>query len=166
VNLLVACARGRYDVFMRTKRARCWHGWPARSSAYPIIYDMHSSLPLQITDWKFSTRPSVIALFRWVERLSVRGACAVVAISPAVARAANLAGPDTPCVVLANHFVVDQVVPPPNEIAAVRPRYNIPLERKLVLYTGSFVALQALDLLLEAIPEVLASGPQQRHFCW
>ena len=38
-----------------------------------------------------ASRRSVVALFRWIERLCVRGACAVVAISPAVARAARSA---------------------------------------------------------------------------
>src|SRR6185312_11603158 len=59
---------------------------------------------------------------------------------------------------LANHFEGPQVVAS-DEIAAVRTRHDIPLERKLVVYAGSFVALQALDLLLDAIPEVLASVP-------
>jgi len=59
---------------------------------------------------------------------------------------------------LANHFEGAQVVAS-DEIAAVRTRHNIPLERKLVVYTGSFVALQALDLLLDAIPTVLERVP-------
>ena len=41
------------------------------------------------TDWKFSHSPRVVDLFRWIEKVSVRGACAVVAISPAVERAAK-----------------------------------------------------------------------------
>ena len=158
VNLLFRLCRTHYDVLYAHEEGALLARLAGALFRVPYIYDMHSSLPLQITDWKFSNRPSIIALFRWVEHLSVRGACAVVAISPAVARAANLAGPDTPCVVLANQLTVDHAAGP-EEIAAVRTRYQIPLERKVVLYAGSFVALQALDLLLEAIPGVLASVP-------
>jgi glycosyltransferase involved in cell wall biosynthesis len=61
-------------------------------------------------------------------------------------------------VLLANHFRMGSV-PPAEEVAAVRARHGIPLERKLVVYAGSFVALQALDLLLDAIPLVLAQVP-------
>jgi len=61
-------------------------------------------------------------------------------------------------VLLANHFEVGEAVPA-EEIAAVRTRHNIALERKLVVYAGSFVALQALDLLLDAVPGVLAAVP-------
>ena len=158
VNLLTHLSRHRYDVLYAHEEGALLARLAGAIFRIPYIYDMHSSLPLQITDWKFSNRTSVIAAFRWVEQVSVRGACAVVAISPAVARAARTAGPDTPCVLLANHFEVGQVVPG-EEVAAIRTRHKIPLERKLVLYTGSFVALQALDLLLEAVPHVLAAVP-------
>jgi glycosyltransferase involved in cell wall biosynthesis len=158
INLLARLCRQRYDVLYAHEEGALLARLAGAIFRIPYIYDMHSSLPLQITDWKFSSRSSVIAAFRWVERLSVRGACAVVAISPAVARAACSAGPDTPCVLLANHFEVAQVVSR-DEVAAVRTRHGIALERKLVVYAGSFVALQALDLLLDAIPDVLAAVP-------
>jgi len=158
VSLLAHLTRRRYDVLYAHEEGALLARLAGAIFRIPYIYDMHSSLPLQITDWKFSSRASVIAAFRLVERMCVRGACAVVAISPAVARAARHAGPDTPCVLLANHFEGGQVVAT-DEIAAVRTRHNIPLERKLVVYTGSFVALQALDLLLDAIPTVLERVP-------
>jgi glycosyltransferase involved in cell wall biosynthesis len=157
-NLLAHLTRHRYDVLYAHEEGALLARVAGAIFRIPYIYDMHSSLPLQITDWKFSSSASVIAVFRWVESLSVRGACAVVAISPAVAKAARSAGPDTPCVLLANHFEMGQAVPH-EEVAAVRPRYGIPLERKLVVYAGSFVALQALDLLLEAVPGVLTAVP-------
>lgn len=158
VNLLAHLFRRRYDVLYAHEEGALLARLAGAIFRVPYIYDMHSSLPLQITDWKFSNRPSVIAAFRWVERLSVRGACAVVAISPAIARAARSVGPDTPCVLLANHFEVGRAVAP-EEVAAVRTRHGIALEHKLVVYAGSFVALQALDLLLDAIPQVLARVP-------
>jgi len=158
ISLLAHLTRRRYDVLYAHEEGALLARLAGAIFRIPYIYDMHSSLPLQITDWKFSTRRSVIAAFRWVERVSVRGACAVVAISPAVERAARSASPATPWVLLANHFEVGEAVPA-EEIAAVRTRHNIALERKLVVYAGSFVALQALDLLLDAVPGVLAAVP-------
>jgi glycosyltransferase involved in cell wall biosynthesis len=158
INLLIHLCRRRYDVLYAHEEGALLARLAGAIFRIPYIYDMHSSLPLQITDWKFSRRPSVIAAFRWVERLSVRGACAVVAISPAVARAAISAGPTTPCVLLANHFERGRAAPP-EEVAAVRTRHAIAPERKLVVYAGSFVALQALDLLVDAIPAVLTQVP-------
>ena len=124
----------------------------------PYIYDMHSSLPLQITDWKFSASQRVIGFFRWVEKVSIRNARAVVAISPAVARVAREVDPQVPIITIINHFEIGGAADAA-AAAAVRARYGVAADRKIVLYTGSFVALQALDMLVEAVPRVLQAAP-------
>jgi glycosyltransferase involved in cell wall biosynthesis len=60
--------------------------------------------------------------------------------------------------VIVNHFETSNDVTT-EETANLRAKYGIGPQHKLVLYTGSFVALQALDLLLEAVPKVLARVP-------
>src|SRR6185312_10862284 len=77
------CVR-RYDLLYAHEEGALLAKLAGALFRIPYVYDMHSSLPLQITDWKFSRRRSVIGLFRWIEKLCLRGACAVVAISPAV----------------------------------------------------------------------------------
>ena len=124
----------------------------------PYVYDMHSSLPLQITDWKFSASRRVIGFFRWVEKVCVRGARAVIAISPAVARVAREVDPQVPIITIINHFEIDGASDV-GAAAEIRARYGIAAHRKVVLYTGSFVALQALDLLIDAVPSVLRDAP-------
>jgi glycosyltransferase involved in cell wall biosynthesis len=158
INLVARLCRRRYDVLYAHEEGALLARLAGAVFRTPYIYDMHSSLPMQITDWKFSTRRSVIAAFRWVEQMSVRGACAVVAISPAVARAAKRVCPDARCVIIVNHFDLEQTVRA-EDVAAVRTRHAISADRKIVLYTGSFVALQALDLLLESVPQVVAAVP-------
>ena len=119
----------------------------------PYVYDMHSSLPRQIREWGFSKKQWVVSLFSWVERVSVRGARVVVAISPAVEQVARAVKPDAAVVVIVNHYD-----PPPGSDAlsgtAVRERHGIAPSAKLVVYTGSFVPLQALDMLVAAAPIV------------
>jgi glycosyltransferase involved in cell wall biosynthesis len=159
VNLLARLCARRYDLLYAHEEGALLAKLAGAIFRIPYVYDMHSSLPLQVTDWKFSHRPSIINAFRWVERQSVRGACAVVAISPAVELAARRVDPAARCVVLVNHFDLGTQAAPA-EVAAVRPRYGIGADRRLVLYTGSFVALQALDLLLEAVPAVLRAVPK------
>ncbi|HEX4268818.1 MAG TPA: glycosyltransferase [Steroidobacteraceae bacterium] len=160
-SLIGRLCRQRYDALYAHEEAALFARIAGALFRIPYVYDMHSSLPLQITDWKFSRRRWVVALFRLVERLSVRGACAVVAISPAVARAARHAGPDALCVVLTNYFEAGETVDS-RDREAIRARHGVGAEEKLIVYTGSFVALQALDLLLEAAPHVLAAVPQAR----
>ena len=83
----------------------------------------------------------------------------MVAISPAVERAARSVCPTARCVVIVNHFETSNDVSA-DEAANLRTKYGIGPQHKLVLYTGSFVALQALDLLLESVPRVLARVPE------
>lgn len=160
-SLVGRLCRQRYDALYAHEEAALLARVAGALFRIPYIYDMHSSLPLQITDWKFSRRRSVVAFFRWVERLSVSGACAVVAISPAVARAARHAWPDALCIVLTNYFEAGEVAQG-GDREGIRARHRIEPQEKLIVYTGSFVALQALDLLLEAAPRVLAAIPQAR----
>ncbi|MGH8319814.1 MAG: glycosyltransferase [Steroidobacteraceae bacterium] len=159
-SLIGRLCRERYDALYAHEEAALLARVAGAVFRIPYVYDMHSSLPLQITDWKFSRRRSVVALFRWVERLSVSGACAVVAISPAVARAARSAWPEARCVELTNYFEPEN--PEGRDGAAIRARHGVGADEKLIVYTGSFVALQALDLLLEAVPRVLAAVPSAR----
>jgi glycosyltransferase involved in cell wall biosynthesis len=161
VRLIGRLCRERYDVLYAHEEAALLARLAGAMFAIPYVYDMHSSLPLQITEWNFSRNRAVVGLFRWIERICVRGACAVVAISPAVARAARDAGAQGHCVVLTNHFELERQ-PSAAEIAAVRNRHGIAQDAKLVVYTGSFVALQSLDLLIEAVPRVLHSVPEAR----
>lgn len=161
VSLIGRLCRQRYDALYAHEEAALLARVAGALFRTPLVYDMHSSLPLQITDWQFSRSRWVIAVFAWVERICVSGACAIVAISPAVARAARRACPDALCVVLTNYFEPEERVQS-RDTAAIRARHGVGPREKLIVYTGSFVALQALDLLLEAFPRVLASVPDAR----
>ena len=160
-SLIGRLCRERYDALYAHEEAALLARIAGALFRVPYVYDMHSSLPLQITDWKFSRSPAVVALFRWVERLCVSGACAVVAISPAVARAARRAWPDGLCIVLTNYFELEET-PASHERETIRARHGVAPDEKLIVYTGSFVELQALDLLIEAFPRVLAQVPRAR----
>ena len=160
-SLIGRLSRQRYDALYAHEEAALLARIAGALFRIPYVYDMHSSLPLQITDWKFSRSRSVVALFRWVERVCVSGACAVVAISPAVARAARRAWPDALCIVLTNYFEPEQA-PDGEDREAIRARHGVGPQEKLIVYTGSFVALQALDLLLEAFRVALAAVPAAR----
>ena len=160
-SLIGRLCRERYDALYAHEEAALLARIAGALFRIPYVYDMHSSLPLQITEWQFSRRRWVVALFRRIERLCVSGACAVVAISPAVARAARDACPDALCVVLTNYFEPESRGDR-RDRAAIRARYGVAANEKLIVYAGSFVALQALDLLLEAAPRVLAAVPNAR----
>lgn len=154
VKLLGLLARRRYDLLYAHEEGGFIAALVAPLARRPLIYDMHSSLPLQIKDWKFSSRASVVRLFEWVERFTLARSVAAVAISPAVAEAARRARPGMPVEVIVNRFA-QEARAGAAEGARVREELGLLPEHRVALYTGSFVALQALELLLEAVPGVL-----------
>jgi glycosyltransferase involved in cell wall biosynthesis len=157
-NLMYRMARSRYDALYAHEEGAFLArivGWVTRT---PYVYDMHSSLPRQIREWGFSRRQWVVNLFAWVEAFCVRGARVVVAISPAVAQVARAVGPAVPVIVIVNHY---ELPTGPGSLTGpeVRARHGIDPSAKLVVYTGSFVPLQALDMLIAAAPQISARVP-------
>ena len=161
LTLIGRLARGRYDVVYAHEEGGFLGALVAPLFGVPLVYDLHSSLPLQIRDWGFSNREWVVDLFRFVERFTLRRAVAAVSISPGVTRAALDAWPQAKVVTILNRFELD-VQAAAAEGVRLRRELGLSPEDKLVLYTGSFVPLQALDLLIDAVPFVRDAAPEAR----
>ena len=161
LTLLGILLRKRYNLIYAHEEGGFIAAWFGPVFRIPYIYDMHSSLPLQIKDWNFSKSEWVVGLFEWVERVTIRRARAVVSIAPGVTEAARKAVPEAKIVQILNRFSLDEVAGPEDR-ARIRTEFGIEPQHKLVLYTGSFVPLQALDLMIEAVPEIAAKEPDAR----
>jgi glycosyltransferase involved in cell wall biosynthesis len=154
-------ASRRYDLVYTHEEAGFLAALVCPLLRVPFVYDMHSSLPLQIRDWGFSNLEAVVALFRFVERFTLKRARAVVAISPGVAAAAHASWPQARVVTILNRFALASKA---SAVEGRRLRQGLGLdpEHRVVLYAGTFVPLQALDLLVDAIPSVVARCPEAR----
>ena len=161
ISLVYRLTRSRYDLLYAHEEGGFLGALVAPLFRVPLVYDMHSSLPLQIRDWGFSRLEAVVSLFRWVERFTLKRTCAAVAISPGVRDAALEAWPEATVVMILNRFAAEKNASP-EEGRRLRSEIGLEPAHKLVLYTGSFVPLQALDLLVEAIPRVVARAPEAR----
>jgi glycosyltransferase involved in cell wall biosynthesis len=161
LNLIFRLMRRRYDALYAHEEAAFLARIVGGLFRTPYVYDMHSSLPRQIRDWNFSRKKWVVSLFAWVEAFCVRGARVIVAISPAVEQVAREVRPDAPVVVIVNQYETPAAAAGFDGPAA-RARHGIDPNAKLVVYAGSFVALQALDLLIAAVPIVRAKVPDVR----
>lgn len=159
--LLGRLARRRYDVLYTHEEAGFIAALVCPLLRIPFVYDMHSSLPLQIRDWGFSDLEAVVAIFRFVERFTLKRARVAVAISPGVAAAARSSWPGARVVTILNRFELGAHATPA-EGRRVRESLGLAPDHRVVLYTGSFVALQALDLLVDAVPAVASRCPTVR----
>jgi glycosyltransferase involved in cell wall biosynthesis len=127
----------------------------------PHLYDMHSSLPQQISNFGHANQRWMARVFDWLERIMLRRSKVVIVICPQledVVREVNAAVP----VVLIENAMGSGDAPTPGSGKAVRERLNMDPGTPMVLYPGTFEAYQGFDLLFAAMPMVIEKRPDVR----
>lgn len=128
----------------------------------PFVYDMHSSLPQQLVNFEFTRSRVLHRLFELLEDRVLRRAEAVVTISPSLADYALERMPDPD-----SHFLIENSLVDPVRLAGAgrdaweddAGRVELPRDRPVVAYIGTFESYQGLDLLLPALAEVRRRRP-------
>jgi len=126
----------------------------------PHLYDMHSSLPQQLTNFSFSRSRLLTRVLAWLERLVIRRSRVVIVICPQLEEHVLRLEPAARTVLIENAPGSTDVAQADG--AAIRRQLGLEAEQPIVLYTGTFEAYQGLDLLLAAAPHVLAAQPTAR----
>jgi len=127
----------------------------------PHLYDMHSSLPQQLTNFAFSRSRLLHGAFSWMERFVIRRSRAVIVICQHLEDTVRAIEPGVPTVLIENAPGSGDT-PVAGSGADVRRELGVGERAPLVLYTGTFENYQGLDLLFEAAPHVLARRPDTR----
>jgi glycosyltransferase involved in cell wall biosynthesis len=133
----------------------------ARLLGVPHLYDMHSSLPEQLSNFKFSRSRLLVGAFRALERRMVSRSDSVIVICRHLEEVALAIEPGA-------HVVLIENAPGSGDTGAtsapgdVRAAAGVPAGAPMVLYTGTFEAYQGLDLLFAAMKPVLAQLPAAR----
>ena len=127
----------------------------------PHLYDMHSSLPQQLTNFAFSQSKLLHAAFRWMERLVIRRSRAVIVICQHLEDTVREIEPRVPTVLIENAPGSGDE-PVAGSGSAVRADLGIAADAPVVLYTGTFEAYQGLDLLFASARLVLDRRPDTR----
>lgn len=133
---------------------------------YRLVYDMHSSLPQQLRNFRFSRSRLLIGIFEELERFSLRRADAVVTVCPALGRYAEdiLPEPERQIMIENSRFepvrFVDaegDVVSPADGERGGHGSLEFPDGKRIIFYAGSFEAYQGLDSLVEAFARLRRS---------
>jgi glycosyltransferase involved in cell wall biosynthesis len=156
--------KNRYQVVHAHEEAVFWCRALKPLFRFRLIYDMHSSLPQQLTNFEFSKSRFLIGAFRGLEDWSLRAADAVITICPDLRDYALSRGVDTDRHLLIENSIFDDVKLAERATAAggaAQPakRIEVPAGAKLVLYAGTFEPYQGLDILLKAFALVLERHP-------
>jgi glycosyltransferase involved in cell wall biosynthesis len=128
----------------------------------PHVYDMHSSLPQQLTNFAFTSSPLIRGVFLLLERMMIRRSRVVIVICPSLEETVRGidAGARTVLIENAPGSAEDQANPA--AAAAVRQSLGVGEQTPIVLYTGTFEAYQGLDLLFDAMAIVAAARSDVR----
>jgi glycosyltransferase involved in cell wall biosynthesis len=163
--LLTACRRaiaGKYDAVHSHEEAGWFGVVLAGLLGIPHLYDMHSSLPQQLTNFAYSRSRVVKAAFGWLERFVVRRSRVVIVICPQLEDVVRGIDTAVPSVLIENAPGSSGDAPAEASGLAVRHALRIDAGAPVVLYTGTFEAYQGLDLLFASMRGVLVDRPDAR----
>jgi len=127
------------------------------------IYDMHSDLAQQMSNFAFSKSALFIRAVEAIQKLIVRRAHAVIAICPDLEQTVRRLSPHTPVYMIEN-VAVDEALPPANAADALRLRQQLKIgDGPVLLYTGTFESYQGIELLLRSAAIVHSACPTARY---
>jgi glycosyltransferase involved in cell wall biosynthesis len=167
LDFCVACTSlrraisGPYDAVHSHEEASWWGVLIAGLIGVPHLYDMHSSLPQQLTNFSFSRSRILRRTFSWLERFVIRRSKVVVVICPHLADVVRDIEPAVPAVLIENAPGAGDA-PVAGSGASVRQQLGLADDTPMVLYTGTFEHYQGLDLLFAAARHVLDRRPDVR----
>jgi protein-L-isoaspartate O-methyltransferase len=128
----------------------------------PHLYDMHSSLPQQLSNFAFSRSRLIKSVFLAIERFMIRRSRVVIVICPSLEDTVKAIEPGAQTVLIENAPGSAEDEATPEAAAAVRRSLNLAEGTPIVLYTGTFEAYQGLDLLFAAMAIVRRARPDAR----
>ncbi len=154
--------KGNYDLIHSHEEAGFWAAFFSRRFGIAHLYDMHSSLPQQLSNFKSTKSKLIKKAFDALENYTVDSAVAVITICPELYNYVQAQQPDKPNWLIENvadnSLVFDREV----DTAAIRSRVKTNGETA-ILYAGTFEPYQGIDLLIESSVAVVAKHPDARY---
>jgi glycosyltransferase involved in cell wall biosynthesis len=149
---------GRYDAIHSHEEGGLIGAAIGTLLGIPHLYDMHSSLPQQLTNFAFSRSRLVRRIFDAAERFMIRRSRVIIVVCPSLQDTVRSIDRSACCVLIENAPGPAGGEATPAEAARVRQALVIAPPTRMVLYTGTFEAYQGLDLLFDAMAMVIRAG--------
>jgi glycosyltransferase involved in cell wall biosynthesis len=152
----------RYDLLDCHEEAGLMGVLLSKLFGVPTVYDMHSSLPEQLVNFRYTRSGVLRKLFAIAERWTIKGSAAVIVICPYLQEVVADVDPEKPCFLIENSPLAEaNRVADSEEVTALRK--SLGLEGTAVIgYTGTFEVYQGLDLLFDAVRWVAGRDPSAR----
>jgi len=158
---LALLQHNRYDLLHTHEEAGFMGIRLSRKFGVPHLYDMHSSLPQQLSNFKYSQNPLLVRIFERLEAATINSAQAVITICPELHQYVRQRFPGKFNKLIENVADNSEVFQAPVAVEELKQRYRLNGET-VVLYTGTLEPYQGLELLIACSPRVVKEQPQTR----
>jgi glycosyltransferase involved in cell wall biosynthesis len=149
----------RYDVIHSHEEAAFFSmflGWIFRTRH---LYDMHSVLSRQLTNFSFSNKSIFVRIFEFLERMVLTSCHAVITVGPDLEQYVKLAGKNIRVVMIENIALHAYQTPVQQETVEELKR-KLNLEGRFpIVYTGTYERYQGLGMALECVNHVRQRYP-------
>jgi glycosyltransferase involved in cell wall biosynthesis len=152
----------RYDAVHSHEEMGLVGVWLSRALGIPHLYDMHSSLPQQLSNFKYSRSSALRRLFVWAEDQMVHGSDVVITICQELQDTVGHMGVGERALLIENVMGGDVEDAPSLTPDEIRRRWDIPSTAPIALYTGTFEAYQGVELLIQAAARLARTHPHVR----
>ncbi|NOZ61613.1 MAG: glycosyltransferase family 4 protein [Calditrichaeota bacterium] len=149
-----------YDVIHTHEEAGFFGVWLAKWFKTVHLYDMHSSLPQQLTNFKFTKLKFLIKIFASLENMTIQNSEAVITICPELFNYVHEKWPEKKQELIENVADNSLVFSEP-EVGSdeIRKKYDLD-SKQIILYAGTFEPYQGLDLLIDASRNIVKKTDQ------
>ncbi len=149
--------QNKYDVVHAHEEAVFYCRFLQPIFGFKLIYDMHSSLPQQLTNFEFTTSKMLIGLFKKLEDSCLKKADAVITICPDLSDYVNGLIENKE-----KHFLIENSIFDPVKLAvdnqgtaapsAGQPESKVTLSEEFswIVYAGTLEPYQGIDILVKA----------------
>jgi len=142
--------QGQYDLLHTHEEASFWGVNLSRRFEIPHLYDMHSSLPQQLDNFRFTRSKLLKSLFARLEKRAIMNTNAMITICPELQRYVKEHYPQKTSVMIENVADNSMIFP-----VTDKDRQNLQMRfglegKRVVLYYGTFEAYQGIDLLIDS----------------
>lgn len=148
---------GKYDVIHTHEEAGFFTVFLAWLFKVPHLYDMHSSLPSQLVNFKFGDNRFMIGLFEYLEQLVINTCDAMITIGPDLENYVRKLNPAVPMQMIENLPL--NIEQDDGEVPAyIREKFDSG-DGLFILYTGTFERYQGVELLIESFGKIVTKHP-------
>ncbi|OQX88730.1 hypothetical protein B6D60_01405 [candidate division KSB1 bacterium 4484_87] len=149
-----------YDVIHTHEEAGFFGVWLAKWFKTIHLYDMHSSLPQQLTNFKFTKLGFLIKAFGSLENMTIQKSEAVITICPELFNYVDEKWPEKKQELIENVADNSLVFGEPDVTSKeIREKYDLD-SKQIILYAGTFEPYQGLDLLIDASRDIVKKTDQ------